>query len=48
MEGTEDRMGRAAQHAAGAAVGKMKLAARGETSAGIRIRHGSLLELDLC
>jgi len=47
VEGTEGRMGRAAQHAAGAAVGKMKLAARGETSAGIRIRHIDLLEVDL-
>jgi len=48
MEGTERRMGRAAQHAAGTAVGKVKLAARGNASAGIRIHHGSLLEVDLC
>jgi len=47
MEGTEGRMGRAAQHAAAAAVGKLKLAARGDTSAGIRIRHKSLLKVDL-
>jgi hypothetical protein len=47
MEGTEGRMGRAAQHAAAAAVGKLKLAARGDTSAGILIRHGSLLKVDL-
>ena len=47
MEGTEKRMGRAAQHAAAAAVGKMKLAARGDTSTGIRIRHIDLLEVDL-
>ena len=47
MEGTEGRMDRAAQHAAAAAVGKLKLAARGDTSAGILIRHGSLLEVDL-
>jgi hypothetical protein len=47
MEGTEGRMGRAAQHAAAAAVGKMELAARGDTSAGILIRHGSLLKVDL-
>jgi len=47
MEGAEGRMGRAAQHAAAAAVGKLKLAARGDTSAGILIRHGSLLEIDL-
>jgi len=48
VEGTEGRMGRAAQHAAPAAVGKVKLAARGDASAGIRIRHGNLLEVDLC
>ncbi len=47
MEGTEGRMKRAAQHTATAAVGKLKLAARGDTSAGIRIRHVSLLEVDL-
>jgi hypothetical protein len=41
-------MDRAAQHAAAAAVGKLKLAARGETIAGILVRHGSLLEVDLC
>jgi hypothetical protein len=46
MEGTEGGMGRAAQHAAAAAVGKMKLAACGDTSTGIRIRHGNLLEVD--
>jgi hypothetical protein len=47
MESTERRMGRAAQHAAAAAVGKMKLAACGDTSDGILIGHGSLLEVDL-
>jgi hypothetical protein len=47
MESTEGRMDRAAQHATAATVGKMKLAARGDTSAGIRIRHGNLLEVDL-
>jgi hypothetical protein len=44
MESTEERMGRDAQHAAAAAVGKLKLAARGDTSAGIRIGHRSLLK----
>jgi hypothetical protein len=48
VEGTEERMDRAAQHAAAAAVGEAKLAARGDTSAGIRIRHGNLLKVDLC
>jgi hypothetical protein len=48
VEGTEGRMGRAAQHAAPAAVGKVKLAARGDASAGIRVRHGSLLEFEGC
>lgn len=43
MEGTEGRMGWSAQHAAGAAVGKLKLAARGESNAGILIFHGNLL-----
>src|SRR6476646_8198707 len=47
MKGTEGRMVRAAQHAASTAVGKWKLAARGETCAGILVRHGSLLEVDL-
>jgi hypothetical protein len=47
MEGAEGRMGRAAQHTAAAAVGKLKLAARGDASAGILIGHGSLLEMDL-
>ena len=47
MEGTEGRMGRAAQHAAAAAVGEVKLAGRGDNSTGIRIGHGSLLEVDL-
>jgi hypothetical protein len=47
MEGTEGRMGRAAQHAAAAAVGEVKLAARGDSSTGIRIGHGNLLEVDL-
>lgn len=47
MEGTEGRMGRAAQHAAAAAVGKWKLTARGDNCAGILVRHGSLLEVDL-
>lgn len=48
MEGAEGRMDRSAQHAAAAAVGKLKLAARGNTSAGILVGHGSLLEVDLC
>jgi hypothetical protein len=48
MEGADGRLDRAAQHAAAAAVGKLKLAARGDTSAGILIRHGNLLEEDLC
>jgi hypothetical protein len=43
----EGRMGRAAQHAAAAAVGKWKLAARGDTRAVILVGHGSLLEVDL-
>ncbi len=47
MEGTERRMDRAAQHAAAAAVGKLKLAARGDTCAGILIRHGNLFKVDL-
>jgi hypothetical protein len=47
VEGTEGRMERAAQHAAAAAVGKWKLAARGGTCAGILIGHGSLLKADL-
>ena len=47
MEGTEGRMGRAAQHTAAAAVGKLKLAARGDARAGILLGHGSLLEMDL-
>jgi hypothetical protein len=47
MEGTEERMGRAAQHTAAAAVGKVKLAARGDTRAGILIGHGSLIRVDL-
>jgi hypothetical protein len=47
MEGAEGRMDRTAQHAAAAAVGKVKLTARGDTSAGILICHGSLLEMDL-
>jgi hypothetical protein len=47
MEGTEKRMGRAAQHTAAAAVGKVKLAARGDTRAGILIGHGSLIRVDL-
>jgi len=48
MEGAEGRMGRAAQHAAAAAVGKLKLAAWGDVRVGIIVRHGSLLEVDLC
>jgi hypothetical protein len=47
VKGTEGRMVGAAQHAAAAAVGKWKLAARGDTRAGILVRHGSLLEVDL-
>ena len=47
MESTEERMGRAAQHAAAAAVGEVKLAARGDSSTGIRVGHGNLLEVDL-
>jgi len=33
MEGAEGRMGRAAQHVAGATVGKLKLATWGDTCA---------------
>jgi hypothetical protein len=44
MEGAEGRMGRAAQHAAAAAVGKLKLPLRSDTSTGIVIGHGSLLK----
>ena len=47
VKGTEGRMGRAAQHAAPAAVGKWKLVTRGDTRAGILVGHGSLLEVDL-
>jgi hypothetical protein len=36
-------MGRAAQLAAAAIVGKLKLAARGDASGGILIRHKNLL-----
>jgi len=47
VEGTEEGMSRGAQHAAEAAVGKVKLALLGDTRAGILVRHGSLLEMDL-
>jgi len=47
VKGAEGRMDRAAQHAAAAAVGKLELAARGDTRAGILVGHGSLLEVDL-
>jgi hypothetical protein len=46
VKGTEGGMVRAAQHAAAAAVGKWKLAARGDARAGILVRRGSLLEVD--
>lgn len=46
MEGAENRMVGAAQHAAAAAVGKLKLAGRGDACGGIRIRHGNLLRVD--
>lgn len=47
MEGAEGTVGRAAQHAAAAAVGKMELAARGDAGAGICVCHKNLLEVDL-
>jgi hypothetical protein len=47
MKGAEGRMNRAAQHAATAAVGELKLAAWGDARAGILVRHGSLLGVDL-
>ncbi|MGC2464983.1 MAG: hypothetical protein WA517_07290 [Candidatus Acidiferrum sp.] len=52
MEGTEGRVVGAAQHAAAASVGKLKLATRSDTSTGIlirhgNIRHGNLLKVDL-
>jgi hypothetical protein len=45
MEGTKGSMDRAAQRAAAAAVGKLKLVACGDTSTGILIRHGSFLKV---
>ena len=47
MEGTEGGMVLAAQHAAAAAVGKWKLATGGDSCAGILVRHGNLLKVDL-
>lgn len=46
MEGAEGRMERTAQHTAAAAVGELKLAARGDASAGIRVRHENLVRVD--
>ena len=47
MEGAVGRMGRAAEHAAAAVVGKLELAAWGNAGAGILVCHGSLLGVDL-
>jgi hypothetical protein len=47
MEGAEGRMGWAAEHAAAAVVGKLELATRGDAGAGIIVRHGCLLGVDL-
>jgi hypothetical protein len=46
MEGAVGRMGRAAEHAAAAVVGKLKLATRGDAGAGIVVCHVDLLEMD--
>jgi hypothetical protein len=48
VEGAEDGMSRAAQHAATAAVGELELAAFRDTCAGILVFHGNLsFEVDL-
>jgi len=44
MERTQRRVVRVARHAAATAIGKLKLATGGDTSTGILIRHGNLLE----